>query len=33
MKKIDSNTKKTLDRFWLCFTNPDEKDSNENYIP
>lgn len=33
MKKIDSKTNKTQERFWLCFTHPEEKDANDNYIP
>ncbi len=33
MKKYDSKLKKNLDRFWLCFTHPEEKDANDNYIP
>lgn len=33
MKKKDTKANKLIDRFWLCFTHPDFKDANDNYIP
>ena len=33
MKKINSKDQKRMERFWVVFTHPEEKDENENYIP
>ena len=33
MKKFDSKTKRTVDRWWVCFTHPEAKDKEDNYIP
>ncbi len=33
MKKIDSKTKKQLERFWVVMTNPEKVDKDENFIP
>lgn len=33
MKKMDTKEKRLLDRFWVCFTHPDFKDKDDNYIP
>lgn len=33
MKKIDSKLKRTTDRFWVCFTHPEVKDKNDDYVP
>ncbi len=33
MKKFDSKLKRAVDRFWVCFTHPEEKDKDDNYIP
>lgn len=35
MKKLDTEkkTKTTMDRFWVCFTHPEQLDKEGNYIP
>ena len=33
MKKRDSKLKRPVERFWVCFTHPEEKDAEGNYKP
>jgi hypothetical protein len=33
MKMRDAKTEKLLERFWICFTHPEFKDKDDNYIP
>jgi len=33
MKKLNTKTKQTVDKFWVAITHPEALDEKENYIP